>query len=235
MRIAIIDDEPHFLNHVQEMLIKTMDIYKFNDYQIDKFQSKTEFLANFKAKKYDLLMVDIYIGEENGVDLAQEVRKTDNDCVIIFCTTSNEFAKESYQVRASYYLVKPIILEDMVDMFNTIDILGNKNNQTILFPDQFTCYVSDIVYTEYYNHKVTIHLNNGQEHGIHLSQKEIEDILLPLQVFCIVNRGSIVNLDKVDRIESQSVVLEDETYIAITRNRLKSVQTALLNHRVQAF
>ncbi len=233
MRVAIIDDEQYFLDHVHSMLRKTMNIYGIGDFSVDLFHSKDEFLKSFSPNTYDMLIVDIFIDKDNGVDLAREVRKLDDTCVIIFCTTSNEFAHESYRVRASYYLVKPIVLEDMVEMFNHIDILGLENRRTVVFPDSFGCRINDIFYTEYYNHKVTIYLSQGQVHGIHMSQKEIEEILSPITGFFVLNRGCIVNLDKVNRVEDQSVVLEDGTHLAVTRNRIKLVKTLLLDFRVR--
>lgn len=43
-----------------------------------------------------------------GMETAKRVRKMDHDCRIIFITTSPEFAVESYDVSASFYLLKPI-------------------------------------------------------------------------------------------------------------------------------
>ena len=42
-----------------------------------------------------------------GVDAAREIRKKDKKVKIVFITTSNEFASESYEVRAEDYLIKP--------------------------------------------------------------------------------------------------------------------------------
>ena len=42
-----------------------------------------------------------------GVETAKAIRKTDEQVKIVFITTSNEFASESYEVRAEDYLIKP--------------------------------------------------------------------------------------------------------------------------------
>lgn len=42
-----------------------------------------------------------------GVDTARAIRKIDEDVKLIFITTSNEFASESYEVKAEDYLIKP--------------------------------------------------------------------------------------------------------------------------------
>lgn len=44
----------------------------------------------------------------SGIEAASTVRKTDSSVEIIFLSTSNNFACESYSVNAFCYLVKPI-------------------------------------------------------------------------------------------------------------------------------
>ena len=44
----------------------------------------------------------------NGIELAKEIRSSDKAADIIFLTSSPEFAVESYTVKASNYLVKPV-------------------------------------------------------------------------------------------------------------------------------
>lgn len=44
----------------------------------------------------------------NGIELAKEIRSSDKAADIIFLTSSHEFAVESYTVKASNYLVKPV-------------------------------------------------------------------------------------------------------------------------------
>lgn len=43
-----------------------------------------------------------------GVDVARKIRERDSNVKIVFSTTSNEFASESYEVNACYYLRKSI-------------------------------------------------------------------------------------------------------------------------------
>ncbi len=233
MRVAIIDDEKVFLDHIENMIDRAMKMYHFQSYSIDNFSSAAEFLENYKPGNYDLLIVDIYIDKENGIDLAKEVRSQDDECIIVFCTTSNEFAKESYRVKASYYLVKPIIFEDMIEMFNQIDIDVLKERRTIVFPDDFSCRVNDIIFTEYYNHKVTIHLCNNQQHAVYMPQKDVENLLIPLGGFSVINRGCIVNLERVKDMDDQSIIMDDNQYVVLAKNRVNKFKKILLDFRVR--
>ena len=108
MNIAIVDD----LKTDSDRLVGFIDTYmKQHNLQygtLDRFSSGEDFLGAFTPGKYDLSFLDIYMDGITGMETAKRIRQTDHDCRIIFITTSPEFAVESYNVNASFYLLKPI-------------------------------------------------------------------------------------------------------------------------------
>ena len=62
------------------------------------------------------------MGGISGVDVAKEIRRTDSDVKLVFCSRSNEFAAESYQVNAQYYLVKPATPGSIMNMLRRLDL-----------------------------------------------------------------------------------------------------------------
>ena len=68
--------------------------------------------AEFGSENHiDIAYLDINMPELNGIDLAKKLRITNPNINIIFATGYDEYAKESYSVRASDYLTKPIKAE----------------------------------------------------------------------------------------------------------------------------
>ena len=108
MNIAIVDD----LKTDSDRLVGFIDTYmKQHNLQygtLDRFSSGEDFLGAFTPGKYDLIFLDIYMDGITGMETAKRIRQTDHDCRIIFITISPEFAVESYNVNASFYLLKPI-------------------------------------------------------------------------------------------------------------------------------
>lgn len=73
------------------------------------FYSSLELLASIeKGMRYDILFLDVILPNENGIDIAKEIRQYDSVMKIIFLTTSPEFAVQSYTVSAYFYQLKPI-------------------------------------------------------------------------------------------------------------------------------
>lgn len=62
-----------------------------------------------QEKKIQIAILDIEMPGINGIQAAEEIRKTDRDCCIIFLTAFDEFAyaKKAITVRALDYLLKP--------------------------------------------------------------------------------------------------------------------------------
>lgn len=97
MRVAFIDDDPNELKILHPYF---NDLTDPSTISIDDFSSEEEFLSRFTAGLYDLVILDIFMGDLTGVDVARKIRETDHNVRLVFCTTSNDFASESYEVAA---------------------------------------------------------------------------------------------------------------------------------------
>ena len=77
--------------------------------EVQEFQSGENLLADIEEGFIwpDLIFLDIYMGELNGMDTARRLRAMGVQAPIIFLTASPDFALESYEVEASGYLLKP--------------------------------------------------------------------------------------------------------------------------------
>ena len=111
MNIALVDDDRELLEKLRVLMIQQFAEVSDRLYNIDTFESAEEFFADWSAGKYGLIVLDIYMGDANGITAAERIRETDSDVRIAFCTSSNEFATETYGVNASDYLQKPITAE----------------------------------------------------------------------------------------------------------------------------
>ena len=107
----------------------------------------------------DLIFLDIYMGELNGIDTARRLRKLGVEAPIIFLTASPDFALESYEVEASGYLLKPAdeqqtsaVLQRLMKA-NLPRRIAVKCRRHFRYP-----FVDDILYLESDRHTVTLHM-----------------------------------------------------------------------------
>lgn len=88
MRIAICDD-----NVIeQEQLVKTLRCWDSTCFP-ECFISGARLLETSKQKpQFDIAFLDVYMPEENGVEIASELKKISPETQIVFVTTSCEHA-----------------------------------------------------------------------------------------------------------------------------------------------
>ena len=110
MRIAICDDERNDANKIRFALLDVE-----NRLEIDIFESGQDFLDSIKVgRQYDLVFMDIYMGDENGMEIVRAMQAISPDTQVIFSTISVDHAVEAFEVNAIGYLVKPYSEADIV-------------------------------------------------------------------------------------------------------------------------
>lgn len=226
MKIALIDDDSAQIRELSEMLQKILETIGYMTENISTFDSGEVFLSDWKSGRYDLILIDIFMKGISGVEVARRIRETDNDVWLVFCTTSNEFASESYEVNAQYYLHKPITEEKIVAMFQRLNPEIIANNQSVILPDQRTIKLRQILYTNYFNHVVTFYLKNGESCHVRISQAEAEKLLLVYEFFFSPIKGIIINFYEVEQLVENTFILSNKKTIPITRRKYKEAKNA---------
>lgn len=115
MRIAIVED--HAAER-QLMAVMCAEYFKrTRDIGVEcvTFADAESFIESWKDARYDLLLLDCYLSDDEtathaatGLDIARTLRRQNDDCPIVFITSSTDFAVLGYEVQASGYLLKPL-------------------------------------------------------------------------------------------------------------------------------
>ena len=226
MRAAIIDDRADD----REILFRELDsVLREKGYRVDSidlFESGEQFLNAFEQGKYDLLFFDIYMDGMNGIQAAAEVRRTDRSVRMVFVTTSNDFAAESYSLRADYYLLKPFVHDDIVKALDIINLEDYEMQRVVSLLDGSTCLLHDILYSEYYNHRIILYLKNNRKKKLRTSQANMEEILCANDSFVTCTKGIIINLEYVQRIDESTVYLMENYQVPVSRRRMAEIRKA---------
>ncbi len=225
MKLAIVDDERAQCQLLEEYMKEALTRRGIREPEITCFTSSAGFLEGWKPGAYDLILLDIYIDTLNGVQIAQRIRQRDENVMLVFCTSSNEFATQSYEVNARYYLQKPVTPEKISRMLDRIDLERMKSARIIQLPDGFRVLLRRLMYTNYVNHVVTFYFHGMESHSLYITQSQVEQ-LLAMPGFYAPNKGSIVNLAMVRKVTSDSFLMKDDQLIPIARRRYKEAREA---------
>ena len=97
MRIAVCDDQTHFLIEIEQLLAKWPN--RPAAFVADFYANSDSLLGAHAHSAYNVLLLDVVMPGTNGIDVAKEIRETDKTVKIIFLTSSPEFAIDSYRLK----------------------------------------------------------------------------------------------------------------------------------------
>lgn len=101
-QIIIVEDDNDFLDSMMEYL-------SLSGFDVTGVKSALEFYYSISLQHYQLVILDIGLPDQNGIVLADYVRKnTDMRIIMLTAQSSLESKVAAYQAGADVYLVKPI-------------------------------------------------------------------------------------------------------------------------------
>ena len=103
IRIAIVDDQPE----ARELLRQDLLVRAPAGTSIACFDNSESFLSGFVPGDDSLIFLDICMKGMNGIEAAERVRKRSARCLIVFLTSSREYAFDAFPIHPFDYLVKP--------------------------------------------------------------------------------------------------------------------------------
>ena len=222
MKIAICDDE----RPIRELLRDKIEKYYFShniDFGIQTFESGQKLLQQ-DLNQIDVLFLDVDMPGLNGMETASEIRKSNKEMIIVFLTAYSEFVFESFKVDAFRYLVKPLKDAELAEVLQAVeDRLYEDEGDYLNFQFQNEMYnirYKDIIYIEGMRDKIWIHCKD-KTYRWRGALKNLEETLRG-RGFFQVHRSYIINMDKILKYNSQTVLLEEDNEVPISRYKLDS-------------
>lgn len=115
-RILIADDEVIERKVLHKILTKHLG----EQCEIFLAENGREALRIHEEQQIQIVILDIEMPGINGIEAAEQIRRKDKDCCIIFLTAYDEFAyaKKAIQVRALDYLLKPYEEKELLQILD---------------------------------------------------------------------------------------------------------------------
>lgn len=222
LRIAICEDEEVHIK-ILEKAIKIWSKSRNIPISIKTFPNGESFLFHWEDEKFDLIMLDIQMGELTGVETAEKIRMEDEEVGIIFVTGREEYALKGYGVGAINYFLKPANEEEVaisMDKFyrnfikdreksSTLNLVNGKEVRKIKFNDIIYC----VVFSHYTDIVTTSETISWKKK---ISELEIE---LPSDSFIRCHRSYLVNVKRIEQVLKDELVIEGGVSIPIARGK----------------
>lgn len=207
MKVAICDDIKADRQTLVEYMKQYMGENCLDDLELREYDCAEALLADKVLP--DVLFLDIYMKEKNGMDAAKQLFSQGYSGSIIFTTTSKEFGAASYDVNALDYLVKPFSYERFLKGLQKsgealsaalayLSVPNGRQNDKI--------FLRELLYVETGVHCLLFHTKRDTVKSP-MTMAEAEKLLLPYPSFIRCHRSYLINLNEVEDLTDTTVVL----------------------------
>ncbi len=210
LRIAVLDDDEAELEQARRALDALGETGA--EYFTDK---AALMLAAEREPAFDLAFLDIYLGNGTGIDAAEELRRSSPETDLVFITTSQQHAVDAFQLGALHYLVKPVTVEGVREALSRRNPPAKARPSITLKVNREInrVFLDTIVSIQSIRHLVEVKLTDGRCLRVWQPLSEIERLLNG--DFLKINRGVVVNMNEVSRMDPETCVMSDGTVLPV--------------------
>ena len=227
MKIAVCDHDSAFLEHIASLL---------EDYArehpglaVSIFSDSDRLIRACASSPFDAVFMDVITPTVDGIEVARKIRETDEGVKIVFLASSPQYAVESYTVRASDYLLKPI---DQMELFRCLDRLKKEmrtNGRTMAIRaahKSLSLNRAAIECFKAHGPKVEVIFEDGAVIESVEPIGALEERLLADDRFFKCHRSYIVNIDHIKSFAAKGITMRSGRIIPVSR----SCKAAFKNH-----
>ena len=224
-RIAICDDMIECSDELQNLILRWERCPE--DLSVDVFSDGDALINAHTERPYDILFLDVVMPLLNGIEAAAEIRQQDKSVRIVFLTASAEYAVDSYRVKASNYLLKPV---DPTQLYRCLDELAEEiHREAKAIPVRsrqgiHRVELNRIEYVEASNKDVIFSLTDGQTILSPDPLYTFENQLLVSDGFFKCSRSYIANTHRIDTYTAKEIRMRSGCRIPIARSHQKEFE-----------
>ena len=227
MRIAVCDDNQKDIEFVQSITGNWLKA-RGCEGRIEAFTSAESFLFHYTEEKdYDILLLDVEMGQMDGVTMAKKIRAENETVQIVFITGYSDYIAEGYEVEALHYLMKPVREKKLFAVLDRAAEKIRQNEKSLLLDlsgEMVRLPMHEIRYLDVQKNYVTVHART--DYTVKRSLGEFESELDGR--FYRTGRGLILNLRTIRRVTRQEVHLSDGTVLPLPRGAYEGLNRAII-------
>ena len=126
MRAIIVEDEWLMIHKFARLTAEIPDLKLCG-----KFDDAQDALAFVKNDAVEVVFLDVEMPGETGISLAKKMKEINKSILIVFITAYDEYIRQSNEIGADYYIVKPYTKEVLVKMMEKLRLLSARQKKEL--------------------------------------------------------------------------------------------------------
>lgn len=236
MNITICDDDTADLLRMEALLLKYKKLHPDIGFDLEKFHDPDRLYQRIsEGNLSDIYILDMLMPKRSGIDLGNQIRASGCENIIIYVTSSDDYALDAYAVHAVRYLLKPVHEDKLFEALDySLSYIRTQTDPIYLVKTQdglVQAPYSKIEYIENARRKLEIHLTNGEVIKSLFIRKSFEEEICRISEhrnFQQVHKSFLVNLNYVRCLSADSVTMESGKQLPISKAKSAKVKREYL-------
>ena len=236
MKIVVCDDSIEDLTEIERLLTKYKEIKSNTNLEVEQFSHAAKLYLKIQEKELaDIYILDMIMSEKTGIDIGTLIRSSNRQSVIVYITSSDDFALEAYGVRAVRYLLKPVSEEQFFEALDYALSLTKLETEKI-YPVKtknglVAIPYSKIEYIENYSRVLNIFQTDGESVKSIFIRKSFDEEIREIaqdKRFMQVHKSFLINMNYVNKLTQNTILMESGKSIPISKKRVVNVRKEYL-------
>lgn len=231
IKIGLCDDISVQLSIVGDIVGKYCDEHNI-DVKIKEFESGEDLLEYVDRNGFfDIYILDMILPGIRGIEIGQSLRNKGDRGKIVYLTATSEFAVESYEVDAFFYLLKPISRESLYRVLDkTIDAIDDEKNAEYSSEEKTfevkthdgkkVVKTRDILYVDIVNRGLAFHMCDGtilEGPMLRIPFSEAVKQLTQCVKFTFAGQHLLINIANVEKADRTSVTFVNDEVLYLSK------------------
>lgn len=234
-KVALCDDNGEERTHTGTLLREYARTRPGTSIRV--FSSGQQLLLAEDSAEFDLYILDVVMPKMSGIELGVRLREQKCRGAIIYLTVTPEFAVNSYEARAFYYLLKPVDPQRLFEVMdqalaeterkrNVCITVKTKNGSRLLEGEE-------IAYVELTERVARYHLSDGTALDSVMLRRSFRSELEPLlryPEFVPCGASFVANLRYVTGVDKGGLQICNETQIPLPRGQMSKLRQQWMDY-----
>lgn len=227
--IAICDDDMQDAVNLENLILKE----SLQNIPCDVFTSGNDLINHLINNQdyYDVFFLDIEMQGINGIETAQNIRKSDQAALIVYVTNHQDYVYDVFETLPFRFLRKPVTDECLKKVwFDILDYFRTVKQVFVFIENRVQCqiFTDEIRYFESYGREIILHTKEKS----HRFYGRIYKLAGTLNrgLFAQPNASCLVNMDAIFSIVKDEIILKNKVAIPITDKYRQSLKESYANY-----
>lgn len=236
IRVAVCDDE----REIGEQIAKQTREY----YEKENIAAAVCTFGRGRALLYELedggvfniFLLDVELGDMDGIELARRLPALAPEAIVIFISLHMKYVLKGYTVKAFRYIPKNLMEQMLpIALKDAANELGTREKGCYIAENQMGIWrlpLMQIIYIWHEGKYSILRMDTGREVRVRKSLKQVYDELNS-PAFVWIDRSYICNLERIARIEGDTIYMADKMTFKLQRGRITEFKLRLKEYWMQ--